>query len=61
MLYMNASQTKLMVYSSKLLIISTQMRYSGHKHGTESHVLVVGGKVDFITSGLYIYRKQQKT
>lgn len=54
------SKLKLMVYSSKLHIIHTQMRYSGHKHGAESHVLAVGGEVDFIASGL-IYRKQLKT
>lgn len=58
MLYVNASQTKRMVYSSKLLITRTQMHYSGYKHSAESHSLTAGGQVAFITSGLYVYSKQ---
>lgn len=47
---MNASQTKLTAYSSKLLIIHKQLHCSVDKHSAESQTLTVG--VDFISSGL---------
>lgn len=46
MRYVNASQTKLMVFSSKLLIIHTKMHYLKDTQ-TVILSLAVGGDVDF--------------
>lgn len=52
MIYVNASNvtTNVMDCSSELLIINTQMCYSGDKHSAGSHSVSAGGRVDFMTN-----------
>lgn len=55
MLYVNASNvtTNIMDCSSELLVMKTQMCYSGDKHSAGSHSVTAGVRVDFMTAGLY--------
>lgn len=52
MIYVNASNvtTNVMNCSSELLIVNTQMCYSGDKHSAGSHSASAGGRVDFMTN-----------